>query len=85
MRQERDIILFDQRGVGASIPQIDCTTVPEAKPANRQALLKRYTEATGLTAPFEDEFQANCVLNLWDQGVELSNHNATTSTARCTM
>lgn len=81
MRQERDIILFDQRGVGASSPQVDCTTVPKADDANREALLQRYNDETGFTPPFEDAFQANCVMNLWDQGIELPHYNSTASAA----
>lgn len=81
MRQDRDIILFDQRGVGASSSQLDCTVVPPPDESHRADLSARYLAETGMDTIAEDNFQAECVLGLWDQGIELSNFTSSTSAA----
>jgi len=81
LRQERDIILFDQRGVGASTPQLDCAVVPTPEESHRTDLLTRYTAITGLELDDENRYQVECVLGLWDQGVELSDFTSTAAAA----
>lgn len=81
MRVDRDIILFDQRGVGASSPQLDCAVVPPPDESHRADLLARYLTETGLDTIPEDNYQVDCVLGLWDQGVELSNFTSSASPA----
>jgi len=81
LRQERDIILFDQRGVGASTPQLDCAVVPPPDESHRADLLARYTAITGLELSDENRYQVECVLGLWDQGVELSNFTSAAAAA----
>jgi pimeloyl-ACP methyl ester carboxylesterase len=81
MRRDRDIILFDQRGVGASSPQLDCTVVSPPDESHRAELTARYLAETGLETIPEENFQAECVLGLWDQGIELSSFTSSTSAA----
>ncbi len=81
MRQERDIILFDQRGVGASTPQLDCAVVTPPEGSRYTELLARYTAVTGRELNDENRYQLDCVLGLWDQGVELSNFTSATAAA----
>lgn len=80
MRQTRDIILFDQRGVGASMPAINCTTAPPIEDENRKAaLLEQYETMTGVQRNDENQFNVDCVLNLWNQGVDLSQYTSAAS------
>jgi pimeloyl-ACP methyl ester carboxylesterase len=81
MRRDRDIILFDQRGVGASTPQLDCAVVSPPDESHRADLMARYLTETGIETLTEDNFQVDCVLGLWDQGIELSNFTSSTSAA----
>ncbi len=81
LRQERDIILFDQRGVGASTPQLDCVVVPPPDEAHHADLLARYMAITGLEPDDENRYQVECVLGLWDQGVELSDFTSAAAAA----
>jgi pimeloyl-ACP methyl ester carboxylesterase len=61
MRQGRDIILFDQRGVGASFSQLDCTVVSPPEESHRADLVARYLAETGMETIAEDNSQAECV------------------------
>jgi len=81
LRQERDIILFDQRGVGASTPQLDCAVAPPLEESHHADLLTRYTAITGLKLSDENRYEVECVLGLWDQGVELSNFTSAVAAA----
>lgn len=82
LRQERDIILFDQRGVGASSPAIECSVVPPVEDAGRKAeLLERYKQVIGVEATEEDQYTVDCVLGLWNQGVDVAHYTSADSAA----
>lgn len=81
MRVDRDIILFDQRGVGASSPQLDCAVVSPPDESHRADLMARYLAETGMETIAENHYQVDCVLGLWEQGIELSNFTSSTSAA----
>lgn len=81
LRQERDIILFDQRGVGASTPQLDCALVSPPDESHYADLLARYTAVTDLELNDENRYPVECVLGLWDQGIELSNFTSAAAAA----
>lgn len=82
MRQTRDIILFDQRGVGASAPAINCTTVTPIQDEDRKAaLLDQYEATTGIIRSDENQFTVDCVLNLWNQGIDLDQYTSAASAA----
>lgn len=72
----RDIILWDQRGAGRSVPSLNC---PEKEIAAADAL--------GAAAPFEDELRANldatreCRERLVAEGVDLDQYNTPASVA----
>jgi pimeloyl-ACP methyl ester carboxylesterase len=81
MRQTRDIVLFDQRGVGMSSPTLDCSTMPATEDEGRRAELQaEYTSRTGVAPDEADKGAVDCVISLWDQGVELSHHPSAADT-----
>ncbi len=85
MRETRDIILFDQRGVGMSSPTLDCSSLIVIEDEGRKAeLLAEYTTRTGVEPDDENQSTVDCVLSLWDQDVELS-HYASAASAADTM
>ena len=82
MRSTRDIILFDQRGVGMSSPAFACSTMPQIEDEGRKAdLLAEYTALTGVEPDEENRSTVDCVIGLWDQGVELSHYTSAASAA----
>jgi pimeloyl-ACP methyl ester carboxylesterase len=82
MRETRDIILFDQRGVGMSVPALECSALPIIEDEGRKAeLLAEYTARTGVDPNEDNQGTVDCVIGLWDQGVELSNFTSAASAA----
>jgi pimeloyl-ACP methyl ester carboxylesterase len=73
---DRDVVTFDQRGAGRSLPSLNC---PEKEEAVLQAL--------GAADPWEDELEANraavleCRGRLLDEGVDLDHYDTPASVA----
>ena len=73
---DRDVIVFDQRGAGRSEPSLNC-------PEKEEAVL----DALGTADPWEDELAANrdavlaCRARLVDEGVDLDLYDTPTSVA----
>lgn len=74
--EERDVILFDQRGVGRSTPSLNC-------PEKEDAVL----DALGTADPFKDELDANraavvaCRDRLVAEGIDLDDYDSLASVA----
>jgi len=79
-RQTRDLIFFDQRGVGFSSPPFDCVRNPTPPEGGKKVELdKRYESDTGLKIneiPDEFLFEYTCVTDLWNKGIELISYNS---------
>lgn len=79
-RQNRDLIFFDQRGVGYSYPPFDCVRNPMPPEGDKKAELdQRYENSTGLKIseiPEEFQFEYTCVTDLWNKGIELTSYNS---------
>jgi pimeloyl-ACP methyl ester carboxylesterase len=80
LRQERDLILFDQRGVGYSTPPFDCSKNPTPPEGEKVAEFDaRYERETGIKVgdiPEEYQFEYTCVSDLWNKGIELAQYNS---------
>lgn len=74
--RERDLILFDQRGVGYSEPSLDCPELEEARLANVE---KPLDDAAWQTINLAAT--AACRQRLADQGINLSAYNSAASAA----
>jgi len=85
LRQQRDLVFFDQRGVGFSSPPFDCIKNPTPpKGSTKTRLDARYEDETGLNLdeiPEEYQFEYNCVTDLWNKGIELSQYNSVANAA----
>jgi len=78
--QFRDLIFFDQRGVGYSSPPFDCVRNPMPPKGDKKVELdQRYENSTGLKIseiPEEFQFEYTCVTDLWYKGLELTSYNS---------
>lgn len=73
---ERDVVTFDQRGVGRTLPSLNC-------PEKEEAVL----DALGAPAPFAEELEANraavraCYDRLVGEGIDLDDYDTLASVA----
>jgi pimeloyl-ACP methyl ester carboxylesterase len=70
----RDLILFDQRGAGHSIPRLDCPEVEAIEPRLLDGSLSTDESSRAIV----DAFQ-RCRQRLTDQGIDLSAYNSAAS------
>ncbi len=73
---DRDVILFDQRGVGRSKPALDCTEFNDALVDSAKQDVRR----EALAALVEEAF-ASCHQRFVNQGIDLSAYNSAESAA----
>jgi len=85
LRQQRDLIFFDQRGVGYSSPPFDCIKNPTPPQGDTKSRLEvRYKNETGFDPnqiPEEYQFEFTCVTDLWNKGIELKQYNSVANAA----
>ncbi len=80
LRANRDIIMFDQRGVGASGPSFLCSP----SQADDQTLQNEFEARIGRELTEEDQDVVRCVKGFEEQGIDLNQFN-TVENARDTM
>jgi len=85
LRQQRDLVFFDQRGVGYSFPPFDCIKNPTPpKGDTKSSLEARYKSETGINPndiSEEYQFEFTCVTDLWNKGIELNQYNSVANAA----
>ncbi|MEM7798670.1 MAG: alpha/beta hydrolase [Chloroflexota bacterium] len=75
--KQRDLILFDQRGVGHSSPSLDCHEIAETERTHREIIYADFSTSNEL---FLDAWQT-CRDRLVSEGVDLSAYNSAAVTA----